>query len=184
MRSLGAVEHPLPPCDAFRAGWATTLAANDYDAVVVAMGHKDLSDRQVDGDTWRHFGDPVFDDWWRGQADDLASILAAEGVPVLWSTAPVAHIGRPEDPSRAPASYPDNDPARVARMNDLLTDVVSEQDGMSVVDVAAWLAAIPGGETDPGMRADGVHWTMSRLRPARGVAGAPGARGGRRGRPG
>jgi hypothetical protein len=160
VRSLGAMEQPLPPCEAFREGLATTLAANDYDAVVVAMGHKDLSDRRIDGGTFRHFGDPVFDDWWRGQADELASILAAEGVPVLWSTVPVAHIGRPEDPSRPPSSYPDNDPVRVERLNDLLTDVVGERDGMSVVDIASWLAEIPGGETDPGMRADGVHWTI------------------------
>lgn len=160
VRSLGALEEPLPPCVQFREGLVATLAANDYDAIVVAMGHKDLSDRQIDGDAWRHFGDPVFDDWWRGQAAGLADILAAEGVPVLWATAPVTHIARPEDPSRGPEAYPDNDPARVARLNGLLGEVVRGHDGMRLVDVAGWLADIPGGETDPGMRADGVHWTV------------------------
>ena len=161
VRSLEALEEPLPPCVSFREGLVATLAAKDYDAIVVAMGHKDLSDRQIDGGTWRHFGDPVFDDWWHAQAAALADILAAERVPVLWATAPVAHIARPEDPSRGPETYPDNDPARVARLNELLGEVVRERRGMQLVDVAGWLADMPGGETDPGMRADGVHWTVA-----------------------
>src|SRR5690606_4737329 len=38
VRSLGALEEPLPPCVQFREGLVATLAANDYDAIVVAMG--------------------------------------------------------------------------------------------------------------------------------------------------
>ena len=161
VRSLGRIEHPIQPCLDFRRGLGPTLEARDYDAIVVAMGHKDLSDRQIDGDAWRHFGDPVFDEWWRDQAAELAGILAAEQVPVLWITAPVTNLVRPEDPSRGPEDYPDNDPARVDRLNGILRDVVAGHEGMSVVDVHGWLRGMPGGETDPDLRVDGVHWSMS-----------------------
>ena len=161
VRSLGRVEEPIQPCLDFRAGLGPALAAHDYDAIVVAMGHKDLSDRQVDASgAWRHFGDPVFDDWWRAQAGELAAILAAEGVPVLWATAPVPYITRPDDPTRGPEDYPDNDPARVARLNTLLGEVVAQHEGMVTLDVHGWLRDLPGGETDPAMRGDGVHWTV------------------------
>jgi peptidoglycan/LPS O-acetylase OafA/YrhL len=161
VRSLGKIEHPIQPCLDFRRGLGPTLEARDYDAIVVAMGHKDLSDRQIDGDAWRHFGDPVFDEWWRDQADELAGILAAEEVPVLWATAPVTNLDRPEDPSRGPEDYPDNDRARADRLNGILRDVVGGHDGMSIVDVHGWLHAMPGGETDPDLRVDGVHWSMA-----------------------
>jgi hypothetical protein len=161
VRSLGKIEHPIKPCLDFRRGLGPTLEARDYDAIVVAMGHKDLSDRQIDGDAWRHFGDPVFDQWWRGQADELAGILAAEEVPVLWATAPVTNLVRPEDPSRGPEDYPDNDRARVDRLNGILRDVVAGHEGMAIADVYGWLRAMPGGETDPDLLVDGVHWSMT-----------------------
>jgi peptidoglycan/LPS O-acetylase OafA/YrhL len=161
VRSLGKIEHPIQPCLDFRRGLGPTLEARDYDAIVVAMGHKDLSDRQIDGDAWRHFGDPVFDEWWRDQADELAGILAAEQVPVLWVTAPVTYLVRPEDPSRGPEDYRDNDPARVDRLNGMLRDVVAGHEGMSVIDVHGWLRGMPGGETDPDLRVDGVHWSVT-----------------------
>jgi peptidoglycan/LPS O-acetylase OafA/YrhL len=161
VRSLGKLEHPTRPCRDFRRGLGPTLEALDYDAIVVAMGHKDLSDRQIDGGAWRHFGDPVFDGWWRDQADGLADILAAEQVPVLWATAPVTYLVRPEDPSRGPEDFPDNDRARVDRLNGILRDVVAGHEDMSVVDVEGWLRSMPGGETDPDLRVDGVHWSVS-----------------------
>jgi peptidoglycan/LPS O-acetylase OafA/YrhL len=162
VRSLGRVEEPIQPCIDFRSGLGPALAGHDYDAIVVAMGHKDLSDRQIDGGgAWRHFGDPVFDDWWRAQAGELADILAVEGAPVLWATAPVPYITRPDDPTKGPEAYPDNEPARVDRLNALLAEVVADRPGMATVDVHGWLRAMPGGETDSGMRGDGVHWTVS-----------------------
>jgi hypothetical protein len=39
--------------------------------------------------------------------------------------------------------------------------MVAGHDGMSIVDVHGWLRAMPGGETDPDLRVDGVHWTMA-----------------------
>jgi hypothetical protein len=157
VRSLGEMETPNEQCLAFREQLVEVLAGGDYDVVMLTMGHKDLSDRQVDGE-WRHFGDPVFDDWWRGEAAALADILAAEQAPVLWTSAPRTQILRPEDPSRQWQDYPDNDPARVDRLNALVGEVVADRPGFSVVDVDGWLRAIPGGEDDRVLRVDGVHW--------------------------
>jgi hypothetical protein len=161
VRSLGEVEEPLGPCRRFRDELPATLRDNEYDVIVVVMGHKDLSSRQIDGgDRWQHFGDPEFDSWWRRQADDLADVLAAERAPVLWASATQVRITRPEDPSRGWDDYPDNDPARVDRLNALLHEVVARQPRMSILDVAGWLQAVPGGVEDDSLRADGVHWSF------------------------
>ena len=157
VRSLGKIEHPTVPCMKFREELPLLLAANDYDVVVLTMGHKDLSDREVAGG-WRHFGDPVFDEWWRGQAASMADILAAEQAPVLWTSATRTRIVRPEDPSRQWDDYPDNDPARVDRLNAIVADVVAERPGFQMVDVSGWLQSQPGGEGNAELRGDGVHW--------------------------
>ncbi|HEX6422869.1 MAG TPA: acyltransferase family protein [Acidimicrobiales bacterium] len=157
VRSLGRIEHPTVPCRKFRDELPEMLAANDYDVVVLTMGHKDLSERQVGGE-WRHFGDPVFDEWWRGQAAGLADILAAERAPVLWTSATRTRIIRPEDPSRQWDDYGDNDPARVDRLNAIVADLVAERPGFQVTDVSGWLQSQPDGEGDTELRADGVHW--------------------------
>lgn len=47
------------------------------------------------------------------------------------------------------------------RLNELIREVAaSRPDTMRVVDLAAHVAARPGGEFDPALRADGVHFTQ------------------------
>jgi len=126
---------------------------------VVTMGGKDLSERRLDG-RWRGFGDPVFDDWFRGEVDEMADILAAEGVPVLWTTWPHVQIAVANDPSSRWQDYDDNDPIRVDRLNEIVADEIGDRPRFRMIDVAGWLQDLPGGEANRDYRADGVHFTV------------------------
>jgi peptidoglycan/LPS O-acetylase OafA/YrhL len=159
VNSLGAVEQPSSDCRHFRPMLPGFLAANDFDAIVVTMGGKDLSERRLEG-RWRHFGDPVFDEWFRGEVDEVADILAAEGVPVLWTTWPHVEIAPANDPSTRWQDIDDNDPARVDRLNRIVAEELDGRPRFDVVDVGGWLQSLPGGEGNRDYRADGVHFTV------------------------
>jgi hypothetical protein len=158
VNSLGAIEQPTPDCLNFRPMLPGFLETNDFDAIVVTIGQKDVSERFLGGQ-WRHLGDPVFDGWFRGQVDDLADILAVEGVPVLWTTSPHVQIAVANDPSSHWQDYDDNDPARIDRLNELVSEELVGRPRFQLVDVAGWLRQLPGGEQNRDYRADGVHFT-------------------------
>ena len=45
------------------------------------------------------------------------------------------------------------------RLNELLAEAVALRPGVaSLVDMRAWVASQPGGEMDPAMRSDGIHF--------------------------
>jgi peptidoglycan/LPS O-acetylase OafA/YrhL len=159
VNSLGAIEQPTPDCVNFRPLLPGFLDANDFDTIVVTLGQKDLSERLLDGQ-WRHFGEPVFDEWFRGEVDELADILGAEGVPVLWTTSPYVQIAVANDPSSHWQDYDDNDPARADRLNEIVAEEIDGRDRFELVDVAGWLRTQPGGESNRELRADGVHFTV------------------------
>jgi lysophospholipase L1-like esterase len=150
----------MDTCVRFREDLPAALNQADYDAIVVMMGHKDMSERQVEG-RWRHLGDPVFDEWLRPQVGELADMLSAEGVPVLWMKVPELRIARQNDPTSRWDMYADNDPARVDRFNEILAEQVADKPLIRLVDLPAWLRAHPGGETDPDIRPDGVHFSRT-----------------------
>jgi peptidoglycan/LPS O-acetylase OafA/YrhL len=160
VRSLGVLEQPYETCTHFRQDLPAALAQADYDAIVVMMGHKDASERQLDGE-WRHLGDPVFDNWMRPQVDSLADILATEGVPVLWMKVPQLRIARANDPTSHWDMYADNDPARVDRLNEIVSGELEGRPNFTFVDLPAWLRTQPGGEEEPGTRIDGVHFSIT-----------------------
>ncbi|HEV7759920.1 MAG TPA: acyltransferase family protein [Acidimicrobiales bacterium] len=159
VNSLGAIEPPTEDCKNFRPMLPGFLEGNDFDAIVVTIGQKDLSERLLEGQ-WRHFGDPVFDEWFRGQVDELADILAVEGVPVLWTSSPHVQIAVANDPSSHWQDYDDNDLARTDRLNEIVAEEIEGRPRFQIVDVADWLRGQPGGEDSRGLRADGVHFTV------------------------
>jgi peptidoglycan/LPS O-acetylase OafA/YrhL len=160
VRALGRLEEPYESCRRMHADLPKTLADREYDAIVVTLGQKDLTDRYVDGE-WRHLGDPVFDAWLQPQIDELADTLSVEGVPVLWSSASHVRIARPNDPGSDWADYPDNDPARVDRLNELIRAEIAGRPGFTILPVDEWMHQIPGGEFSTRYRADGVHFTVT-----------------------
>jgi peptidoglycan/LPS O-acetylase OafA/YrhL len=158
VRSLGVLEQPYDSCTRFRSDLPSALAQADYDAIVVMMGQKDMSERRLDGE-WRHLGDPVFDSWMRPQVDSLADILATEGVPILWMKVPQLRIARANDPTSHWDMYPDNDPARMVRLNEIVSEELAGRPNFRFVDLPAWLRTQPGGEVGP-TRVDGVHFSV------------------------
>jgi len=162
-RFLGSVSRVWwPACSGFRATLAETLAERRYDAVVVQMGHMDLGEREIAG-RWRHLGDPVFDDWMRGEVAALADVVAAEHVPVLWASLTHVHmrpIDRPAGGGSGGNDVAENDPARVDRLNGIVADEIADRPGFATLDIGRWLRGQPGGEAGADHRIDGVHWTF------------------------
>jgi peptidoglycan/LPS O-acetylase OafA/YrhL len=148
--------------------WATTLpeviaqARDRYgrvDFAVVQTGPWDIADRKLDGDDeWRHIGDPVYDDYLRGELDAANQMLLDEGVTVVWLTAPHIEAGKNQEPPPS-EPYPESDPERMDRLNQMIRELADEREGVVVVDLAAWVAGLPPGE-DERLRPDGVHFEL------------------------
>ncbi|HEY8543425.1 MAG TPA: acyltransferase family protein [Acidimicrobiales bacterium] len=158
-RFLGEViEEQSPGCRRFRERIAEVLATRDYDAVILSQGGADLADRRIDGE-WRALGDEEFDDWFRADLAAYADIFDEADVPVLWATLPHVRAHDRDDPTRTWRDHPDNDPARVDRLNELFEEVVFTRPGFHRLDVASWVRGAPGGEFDETIRGDGVHYS-------------------------
>jgi peptidoglycan/LPS O-acetylase OafA/YrhL len=157
---LGKVRYPFSNCLDFRRRLNDAIQWNQYAAVIVAWGGADLGGRKIDG-RWQHFGDPAYDKWFKGELDDVGALLAKEKVPVLWSLMPPVHMTPFDDPTKTWKDFPDNDMARIDRLNQLFESELMRRPGFYPVDVASWLAKSPGGIFDPKMRGDGVHYNWA-----------------------
>ncbi len=148
MRSLGLDEQPTPTCGQFRNALPAALDGADYDAIIVTMGQKDLGEKFVDGQ-WRHLGDPVFDEWLAPQVGEIADLLAAEDAPVFWSEATKVRIARANDPSSHWQDFPDNDPARVERLNEIVAGELAGRDNFHLAGHRGLAADAPGRRVQP-----------------------------------
>jgi peptidoglycan/LPS O-acetylase OafA/YrhL len=163
-RYVGEVTPANVGCD---DDWDTVLRDNverrrrrygHVDFAFVQTGPWDVTDRQLPGDdTWRAPGDPVFDRYLRDELSTVTDILLDEGVPVIWVTAPHIEVGRNQQPP-PDQPYPESDPARIDRLNETIREIADEREGAVVIDLQGYLASLPGGEMDPRLRPDGVHF--------------------------
>lgn len=158
IRHMSEVMEASVPCQRFRDRMTDALARYEYDAIVLAQGGADLSDRRMAGD-WVHLGDEKFDTWFRTELRHFADILAAEDVPVLWGVMPHMRGRNANDLSVEWQDHPDNDPARVDRLNELFDEEIYVRPGFVRLDIAGWLRSQPGGEFDPRIRGDGAHYS-------------------------
>src|SRR6266545_5394591 len=74
---------------------------------------------------------------------------------------PPVHMSPFDDPTKTWKDFPDNDPARIARLNELFQEQLMTRPGFYPVDIGAWLAKAPGGVLDPNLRGDGVHYNWA-----------------------
>ncbi|MEZ5208294.1 MAG: acyltransferase family protein [Acidimicrobiales bacterium] len=142
-------------CNAWDQSWQHELDEGQPNVAVVQVGPWEVVDRKLPGDAmWRAIGDPVYDDYLRGEMLNAVDLLSADGAVVVWLSMP--NMGAP--PGEDPYEFRGNgaDPQRRERFNELLAEVEElRPDTMRVVDLGAWLDA--SGE-DQRLRPDGVHF--------------------------
>ncbi|HLM65401.1 MAG TPA: acyltransferase family protein [Acidimicrobiales bacterium] len=140
------------------------------DFAFVQYGPWDVADRKLDGsDQWLHPGDEEYDGYLRSEIEKMTDLLLAHGVMVVWATAPHLDVGKLLA-ERPDGGFPESDPARVDRFNEIVRQVMDAREGAVVVDLQAYLAGLPGGEFDATyvdaegneqlLRPDGVHFEV------------------------
>ncbi|MEZ5142843.1 MAG: hypothetical protein R2726_10035 [Acidimicrobiales bacterium] len=137
-------------CARWAERWADRAERFQPDVVLTGASPWDAIDRKVPalGDRWLHIGDPDYDAWLRGELAQALQVLRAPGVPVVWFSQP--HIDRPQ-------TAPENDPARVDRLNAVAAEAVDAVGGTTVADYAGWIDDDPVRSHDHELRVDGLH---------------------------
>jgi peptidoglycan/LPS O-acetylase OafA/YrhL len=133
------------------------------DLAVVQTGPWDVANRRVDVDgdgdeEWAHIGQRDYDAWLRDELDAANDLLVDAGLTVLWLTAPPIQTGGAQVPP-PDEPYPESDPDRMDRLNEIIRDLADAREGVAVVDLAGYLASLPAGE-DARLRPDGVHFDV------------------------
>ncbi len=148
-RHAGVVRR-LNGCGDRATQWNRALDARNADVALIQVGPIEVDDHLLPGDTeWRAPGDPVFDAYLEQQMLDAVDLVLAHGVTPVWVTSPAI------EPPDADVS---RDPARTDRFNEVLRDVARARSALRVVDLAQFVETWPGGEFDPALRPDGVHF--------------------------
>jgi peptidoglycan/LPS O-acetylase OafA/YrhL len=128
--------------------------------VIVAMfGAWDVADRKIPGDPhWRSIGDPVYDNWLRGEISTAIDTMTAQGATVVWLMQPHIRVGITE---QLKGPFPEEDPVRMDRFNQLVREVVATKPRATILDLEAHMRTLPEGELSLADRPDGEHWTAA-----------------------
>jgi hypothetical protein len=148
-------------CQKRTSAWRDSLRRDQPDMALVLFGTWEVCDRKLPGeDAWRQLGDPVLDDQLRREMLDVVDLLSENGTLVVWLTHPTIEV-RELAGGNAPATpYPESDPARMARFNELVLELPEARPGkVRILDLAAYLRTLPGGDLDPDYRPDGIHYS-------------------------
>ncbi len=171
----GSVGETRPECDdwAIRLPERVDFSRTEYgrsNFAVIQFGPWDVSDRKLEGsDEWVAPGDPSYDDFLRGEIAEMTDLLLDDGVYVVWVTAPHIEVGRMQEPPPE-QPYPESDPPRVDRFNQIIREVMDEREGAVAMELPELLKQLPGGEmratypaedgSEQEMRPDGVHFEI------------------------
>jgi lysophospholipase L1-like esterase len=157
-RYAGVVKATEANCNDWLARRTTDLRGIRPHVVVISAGAFDVLDRQLPGDAaWPHIGEPDYDAFLRDEITAFTELMASRHSHVVWLVQPDVEIGVTEDGTRPIVPFPESDPRRMARFNDLVRDVVAAHPGVDLLDLKAHLASWPGGELDRRLRPDGIH---------------------------
>ena len=164
--SVQVLTFTAPPGAPCRAGdpahlldvYRSLITQYDPD-VVVYLARSDTLTTSLDG-TWQYAGMPSFDRWLASRFEQAIPVLSSQGAHVVFLTSPVYDTGEETDGS----AWPEDDPARVAVDDRLISQAVKASGGVaSVMDLGQMLS--PGGhfardvDNVPVRCADGVHLT-------------------------
>lgn len=150
----------LPACATWIEGWRAAAEEVAPDIAVVQFGPWEVVDTKLPGAAdYSHIGQPEHDALLREQlAAGIDGLLGEEAFVVLL-TSPTMEVHEKDGP--APATpFPESDPARVARWNELLNEVAAGYgpDEVAVVDLGGHIDALPPAEIAE-LMPDGVHFT-------------------------
>src|SRR5262249_20216655 len=106
-----------------------------------------------------------FDARLRDRMTSLTRRIGEHGARVLWATYPHVRV-RPELDGTGSPPFPENDPVRVDRWNELMKQAISGIPNTGIVDFATYARDQPGGEFDPQFRLDGVHLSVTSTKAA------------------
>ena len=157
----GVVGDPFTNCPTWPTWWSDDVRQLHPQVVGLVIGFWEVMDRVVDGH-WQHLGDRGYDAYETAQLERAVAVLSSGGAKVALFTAPYFQTG--EQPDGRP--WPQDDPARVDRLNQLLADVARRHPGVvSLVPLHRFLD--PQGHftwTLDGhvvRQGDGVHTTLA-----------------------
>jgi hypothetical protein len=157
----GVVGDPFGNCPTWPTWWADDVAELHPQVVGLVTGFWEVVDRRYQGRV-QHLGDPAFDAYEAAQLEHAVTILSAGGARVALFTSPYFRTG--EQPNGDP--WPQDDPARVDRLNQLIERVAAHHPGVvSVVPLNRFLD--PAGhftwtlDGQVARQGDGVHTTLA-----------------------
>jgi hypothetical protein len=160
-RDKDSVGPPPAWCAIQAATWAGEVTSFDPDVVAVLAGRWDVTDHLLAGQ-WTHIGEPGFDSFLRSRVDAAIAVLSGRGARVALLTLPCLAEGEQPDGR----SWPQDDPVRVARYNQILAQAAAASGGRAaVVDLGGQVC--PGGRFVPETagvtirNSDGVHFTAA-----------------------
>jgi peptidoglycan/LPS O-acetylase OafA/YrhL len=141
-----AVEQLVEPAV---VSWRTAVDAFRPDVVLALVTPWDVADRRIPDagfPDWTHVGEPAYDAYVASEYRAASELLSSTGARVLWLLGP--ELDRP--------IVPQNDPARIHHLNELVTAAIADLPRVDTVDFPAWIGVV-GGERDRRLRGDGVH---------------------------
>lgn len=141
-------------CREWRDALPRIVAKYQPQLVMIIGGFGDVANRKLPGsDEWQHIGEPAYDAWLTAEMGAFVDEVTATGAEVLWFSSP--HVRPPREAGTDP--FPEEDPARIDRYNELIRTVADTDDRVEYADLAGFVQARPGGEFEPAFRPDGAH---------------------------
>jgi hypothetical protein len=146
-----------PGCDAWPAKRAWEVRHVKPDVAVVLTGMWEVADRRFPGsNTWTHIGEPEMDAKITADLSRFADVYLSRGTRLVWLLAPPM---RSDIYAQLPGPFDEDDPARVARLNQIIRQVAATHPGMFVLDLPAVLKDRLGDPAGSAHRVDGFHWS-------------------------
>ena len=117
----------------------------------IVLGHItpwDVTDRRVPslGDEWTHVGEADYDEYISSEYRLASEVLGAGGATVYWLEG--AHLNKPV--------VPQNDPARIDRLNELVREATADLPFVRFLDYPGFVGEV-GSDREISLRDDGVH---------------------------
>jgi hypothetical protein len=129
--------------------WKTAVEAFRPDVVLAFITPWDVADRRIPEHgfpNWTEVGDDAYDAYVTSEYRAASDLLSSTGARVLWMLGP--HLDRPVSPQ--------NDPARIDLLNDLVERAIVGLPRTSTVDYPSWIGPV-GAARDRELRGDGMH---------------------------